>query len=61
MYKTDAITNNELLEKRSKFLKDLESIKDFTIDDGLIMTGGSWGRFQVLSSLSFFILFGVGS
>ena len=48
-------------DDRIGFEDELSSMEKFSIDDALFLTGGSWGRFQKMSSLCFFVLFGVGS
>ena len=35
--------------------------KSDQFDRAIAITGGSWGKFQILSSLSFWTLFSVGS
>ena len=45
-------------EEKAQFEKDLSKIESF--DDVIVLLGGSWGRFQKLTTLSLIILFGMG-
>ena len=46
-------------EEKLKFEKDLSDLKSF--DDVIILLGGSWGRFQKVTTLMLIMLFGLGS
>ena len=48
-------------QRRNQFQRDIRSRQKFTIDDAIVLLGGSWGLSQQLTTLSFITLFCVGS
>jgi hypothetical protein len=46
---------------RENFEKKIDENLNYDMEDAILDTGGSWGRFQIMSSICFFTLFCVGS